>query len=284
MAQPYDDEPTRPTGMPTLALPRITKVVRRLIFANVIVFVPCFVWWITEARILGFEYSDFVREFGLDPAHWTTSAPFVPVWQLLTYGFMHLTNNAWHILGNMLMLYFFGTMLEERLGARRFFLTYLAAQIAGGLVFLVPVLFGVHDAAVIGASGAVFGVMIAVATLYPNQRVFLFFLPLLMKWLAIGIVGLEAFSALVQLKQGSDGTAHLVHLGGAAYGYLAVRFGLIQKDPIQILERKRAVMQVAREADDEARMDRLLEKIHQEGMASLTRSEKEFLKRMSSRR
>jgi membrane associated rhomboid family serine protease len=284
MVPPYDDESATRTTMPQFALPRITKVVRRLIIANVVVFVPLFVWWITDANILGLHYPDVVRQFGLDPGTWAADAPLVPAWQLLTYGFMHSPSTAWHILGNMLLLFFFGTMLEERLGARRFFLTYLAAQFAGAFLYLVPVLFGVQSMPAIGASGAVYGVMIAVATLYPNQTVFLFFLPLRMKWLAIGIVGLGVFAALVELRLGSDGTAHLVHLGGAAYGYLAVRFGLIQKDPIEILERKRAVMQVTREADDEARMDRLLAKIHQEGMGSLTRSEKDFLKRMSSRR
>ncbi len=270
--------------MPQMSLPRLTKVVRRLIFANVAVFVPFFLWWYTDANILGLRYSDLVHHLGLDATRWTTQFPLAPIWQLFTYGFLHAPNSIGHILSNLLMLYFFGTMLEERLGSRRFFLTYLAAQVCGALFFLVPALFGVLEAPAIGASGAVYGVMIAVATLYPNQIVFLFFLPLKLKWLAIGVVGIAAFSALVDLKQGSDGTAHLIHLGGAAYGYLAVRFGLIEKDPIQIFERKRAVMQVAREADDEVRMDRLLEKIHQEGMASLSRSEKEFLKRMSSRR
>lgn len=284
MVPPYDDEPAMRTSMPQFALPRITKVVRRLVIANVVVFVPLFVWWITEANILGMQYPDVLHLLGLDPASWVASAPLVPVWQLFTYGFLHSPTDPWHILGNMLVLYFFGTMLEERLGSRRFVLTYFAAQLAGALVYMAPLLFGMHTTPAIGASGACFGVMVAVATLYPNQTVFLFFLPVRLKWLAIGIVGLELFSTLVGLRLGSDGTAHLVHLGGAAYGFLAVRFGLIQKDPIEILERKRAVMQVTREADDEARMDRLLEKIHHEGMASLTRSEKDFLKRMSSRR
>ncbi|MBL8857377.1 MAG: rhomboid family intramembrane serine protease [Planctomycetes bacterium] len=284
MVPPYEDEHRMQTGMPQFVLPRLTKVVRRIMIANVAVFVPFFLWWYTEGSIFGLTYFDAVRQLGMDSGRWVESFPLAPGWQILTYGFLHTPNTAWHLLGNMLMLYFFGTMLEERLGGRRFFLTYMAAQIVGALLFVVPAFFGMSGSLAIGASGAVFGVMIAAATLFPNQRVFIFFIPVKMKWLAIGIVGLEAFAALVDFKQGSDGIAHLVHLGGAAYGFLAVRFGLIQKDPIQILERKRAVMQVAREADDEVRMDRLLEKIHSEGMAALTRSEKEFLKRMSSRR
>lgn len=284
MSKPYEDEPPAQLGMPQFALPRLTKVVRRLIIANAVVFALSFVYWYANGNILGVTSSDVVHLFGLDPNRWALEFPLVPAWQIVTYGFLHSTTTAWHILGNMLILYFFGTMLEERLGGRRFFLTYMAAMVAGGLFYLVPLFFGGHFAPVLGASGAAYGVLVAVATLYPSQRAYVFMIPMRLKWLAIGIVGLEAFAALVDLKQGSDGVAHLVHLGGMAYGFLAVRLGLIEKDPIQILERKRAVMQVAREADDEVRMDRLLEKIHREGMASLSRAEKDFLKRMSSKR
>jgi hypothetical protein len=108
--------------------------------------------------------------------------------------------------------------------------------------------------------------------------------PIQLKWLAILVVAIESYLAIIAFKAGSDGIAHLVHLGGAAYGFVAVRTGLIEKDPVEILERRRAVARVERAADDEARMDRLLDKIHKEGMASLTRTEKDFLKRMSSKR
>jgi hypothetical protein len=126
--------------------------------------------------------------------------------------------------------------------------------------------------------------MTALATLYPRQTVYLVVIPVQLMWMAIFFVGLEAYLALISFKAGPDGVAQLVHLGGAAYGFLAVRTGLIEKDPVEILERRRAVARVERAADDEARMDRLLDKIHKEGMGSLSRTEKDFLKRMSSRR
>lgn len=280
MAQPYDDEPSTHSGTPQFGYPRLTRVVRRLLIANAAVAAIVFALFLTDETLL----ASGIRYLGLDPRLWVNWSPLVPVWQLFTYGFLHLVTDIFHLIYNMLGLYFFGTMLEERLGGRRFFLTYLAAQVAGGLAYLVPLLFGHASSPAIGASGAVLGILVAVATLYPHQRVIFIIFPIQLMWLAIIVVGIDAYSYAMSLKGGSDGVAHLIHLGGAAYGFLAVRFGLIEKDPIQILERKRAVMQVAREADDEVRMDRLLEKIHQEGMASLTRSEKDFLKRMSSRR
>lgn len=275
------EEPPAPMEMPQVAFPRMMKVTRRLLIANVALFLLSFTLYMVREE----TYFAITRPLELDQGQWIGKFPLVPAWQLLTYGFLHSVQDPWHILQNMLMLYFFGSMLEERLGGRRFFLTYMAAQVVGGLFFLAPCLFVPSGAHAIGASGAVFGVMIAAATIYPRRIVFLLFFPLQMRWLAVGIVGIELFSALPQLKGNtSDGVAHLVHLGGAAYGFLAVRFGLIDKDPIEILERKRAIHDVERAADDEARMDALLQKIHQNGMGSLTRSEREFLKRMSSRR
>jgi membrane associated rhomboid family serine protease len=280
----YEDDPSASAGRPQFALPRLTPVVKRLLILNGVIWGIFCVMWFTEQGADGPRYRETLSWLGLSRVRWIDWAPAEPVWQLLSYGFLHSVSDPMHILINMLMLYFFGTLLEERLGGRRFFLTYMASQLVGGIFFLVPALFGVTGAPAIGASGAVYGVMIAMAALYPRMTVYFILVPIPLKWLAIGFVGIAAFLALREFKVGSDGTAHLIHLGGAAYAFLAVRTGLIEKDPVEILERRRAVAKVERAADDEARMDRLLDKIHKDGMASLTRSEKEFLKRMSSRR
>jgi membrane associated rhomboid family serine protease len=280
---PYEDDPAA-TRM-QLSIPRMTPVVRLLLIVNAAAFAVQVLVYLTDTGPGSPRLSDAISWLGLAPDRWSGSFPLVPVWQLLTYGVLHSVGEPTHILYNMLMLYFFGTMLEERLGRRRFLLTYVSAQVVGGLCFLAPLLFGVHThAPAIGASGAVFGVMVALATLYPRQTVYMIIVPIQLKWMAIFFVGLEAYLALISFMAGSDGVAHLVHLGGAAYGFLAVRTGLIEKDPVEILERRRAVAQVERAADDEARMDRLLDKIHKDGMGSLTRAEKDFLKRMSSKR
>ena len=266
--------------MPQVAWPRMTKVVRRLLIANAAVFVASFL-------LFFFAEEDWRRlelVLGLRPAAWRGSFPILPAWQLLTYGFLHSVTDIFHVLGNLLMLYFFGTMLEEILGSRRFLVAYLSAQLVGALFFLVPGLFGSGAIPVVGASGAVYGVMIAVATMRPNQTVFLLFIPVTMRVLALVILAITVFGAALAWKGGGDGVAHLVHLGGIAYGYLAVKTGLLFRDPVEALERRRAEREVERGERDEQRMDRLLEKIHREGMAALTRSEREFLKRISSRR
>jgi membrane associated rhomboid family serine protease len=280
MQSSWQDPPEYRTT-PQVALPRWTKVTRRLLIANVAIFLLSFLTFLVAED----AYRAIVRHLALAPEQWRALFPIVPLWQLFTYGFLHSVTDPFHVIGNMLMLYFFGTMLEEMLGSRRFLLTYGAAQLAGALLFLVPAFFTESSARAVGASGAVYGVMIAVATLRPRQTVFLLFIPVTLKILALGILALTIFGALLALKlPGADSTAHLVHLGGIAYGFLAVRSGLIAKDPLEILERRRAIAQVEKQAGDEQRMDELLAKISREGMNSLSRGERDFLRRVSARK
>src|SRR5262249_5811331 len=163
----------------------------------------------------------------------------------------------------------------------RFLLFYFGAQLAGAVLFLVGGSFG-SGATAIGASGGVFGVMVATATLRPRARVLLIIVPMSLAFMAMIFVGIEVFGTALSWKQGADGVAHLVRLGGIAYGFLAARSGLVFADPLAALARSRAAREVERRQGDEVRMDQLLEKINREGMSSLTRGEKEFLKRVSS--
>jgi membrane associated rhomboid family serine protease len=273
-------DPVESPVPPQFMLPRLTPAVKKLMIVNAALYLVTLLLYLTDGQ-LGL-YTPIMKPLRLDPAMWASHFPLVPIWQLVTYGFLH-SPDPMHVLQNMLLLYFFGTMLEEWLGSRRFVLTYLGAMVAGGALFLVPVFFTRDLVPAIGASGACMGVMIAVATMRPRLQVILLFIPVMLKWLAIGILVLTIIWALLDLKNGASGVAHLVHLGGVIYGFVAVRSGLVRKDPIEAIERKRAVAEVTRAADDEARVDQLLEKIHRDGMSSLTRSEKEFLKRVSSR-
>jgi membrane associated rhomboid family serine protease len=263
-----------------MVLPRLTPVTRRLLVIHGAVYFASFVLFLVSKDV----YAMLSRFLRLAPADWIEFFPFVPAWQLVTYGFLHDVL-PYHILGNLLMLYFFGTMLEEMLGSRRFVVTYVGAQLAGALFFLIPGVTGwTPRETAIGASGAVYGVMIATATLRPRQTVFLLFIPITLQVLALFILGITLIHAALSLfGQGvpSDGVAHLVHLGGIAYGFVAVRLGWVNKDPWQSVRRRRAVADVERAAADEARVDQLLEKIHREGMGALSRREREFLKRVS---
>lgn len=275
-------DPRPHEGMPQVSLPRVTRVTRRLLIANFAVFLATFAFGFLPGDA-GAAFESIHHRLELVPADWSSGFP--ALWQLFTYGFLHSRADLWHIAGNMLTLYFFGTMLEEMVGGRRFLFTYLACQFAGAILFLASALITGSNVPVVGASGAVYGIMIVMAVLRPRQTVFLLFIPVTLKVLALGILGITLFSWLLSLQTGhSDGVAHLVHLGGIVYGFAAARLGWIYKDPIEALDRRRAVAAVEKAADDEAKMDLLLDKIHREGMGALSRSERDFLKRMSARR
>lgn len=143
------------------------------------------------------------------------------VWQLITYQFLHA--NLFHILANMFGLWFAGRVLENLMGAGRFLAFYLACGVAGGLlqILLIP------GPVLIGASGAVCGVVAAFSALYPELQItaLLFFvLPIRMraKWLGRLIV-IVSILLIVTGIGGNIGNA--AHLGGALAGYAYVRFG-----------------------------------------------------------
>jgi membrane associated rhomboid family serine protease len=275
-------EPTQSTPPMSLALPPLVGVTRQLLFANIALFLVTFFLSLFPATEGAWTW--ITQHLALDPRAWMDSFPLVPVWQVVTYGFLHSVTDIGHILGNMLMLYFFGTMLEQTLGSRKFLIAYLSAQLVGALFFFASASLSSSHAIALGASGAVYGVMIAVATMRPKQLVFLLFIPVTMKVLALIILALTLFGALRSFKDGDDGIAHMVHLGGIAYGFLAVRSRFIYKDPVETVRVQRALAEVERAGADEERVDRLLEKIHREGMGSLSKSDREFLKRVASRK
>lgn len=268
--------------LPSVAFPPFVGVTRRLILVNVAIFLVTFFLKLIPAT--EDFYRSLVEHFALVPGDWTASFPLVPAWQLLTYGFLHSPVELGHILLNMLTLYFFGTLLEEALGGRRYLLAYLSAQVVGAFFFLGGAWLGLPSgSAAFGASGAVYGVLMAAATLYPHRRILFLFIPLTLRTLALIFVGLTVFQALLSLRQ-PDGTAHLVHLGGLVYGYLAVKRRWLFVDPVEKVRVRRAVAEVERRQSDDARMDELLAKIHRDGMGSLTPGERDFLRRVSSRK
>lgn len=262
-----------------VALPTWTPVVKALILANGAFYALRLLLHLIDPTLLG----PMDRVLGLNPALWSSWFPLLPVWQLLTHGFLHAVSPL-HLLWNMLLLFFFGTMLEGILGSRRFLFTYAACMVAGALLHLALSLHPTFRDYAIGASGAVLGILAALATLRPQMRVIVLFIPLTLKILAIGIFALDLIALLLQTKGGSSGTAHGVHVGGFLFGFLAARQRWIWRDPVADVERKLAHSREVRQQNDEERMDELLAKIHREGMSSLTRAERSFLKRVSERR
>ena len=267
-------------GGPQLGFPTVTPVVKKLLVLNFAIWVLTFLLSLARPEVVEGLYG----YLSLRSDQWFVSAPWLPLWQPLTSGFLHAPNDGWHVILNMVQLYFFGTMLEGILGSRRFLWVYLGAMFAGALLHLTLQPLSDPSVGAVGASGAVLGVMIMTAVLRPQTRVIVMFVPVTLKWLAIGLIALDLIGLAKGLAGQGGMVAHWVHLGGAVFGFAAARKGWIWKDPILNWQNKQIERQASRERDDELRMDDILAKIHKEGMSSLSRSEKTFLKKVSSRR
>ncbi len=260
-----------------LALPSMGPVTKRLVIANVVVWL--LLWLLTFGGDGPVRWV--VRVFGLAPATWIDWAPFFPIWQLLTWGWLHAPGDIGHILFNMLGLYFLGSMLEGIVGSRRYLVFYVATLIAAGLVVLLVGFFDLRPT--IGASGGVLGVVIACATLRPGARIIFIIFPMTLKVFAIGYVAIEVFSTIQELRGASSGVSRAAHLAGAAIGFAAVRFGWIWRDPVAVWEARRAVRDADRQVDEQRKLDALLQRIHEHGMHSLSERERAFLRRVSKR-
>jgi membrane associated rhomboid family serine protease len=217
-------------------------------------------------------------------------------WRLGTHMFAH--GSFGHILMNMWGLYIFGKPVEERIGGHRFLYLYFISGLVGGGTWL---LFNWHNPyGVIGASGAVFGVLMAAALMFPNRMYMMLFppIPMRLKTLAAVFAGIEVLSLLSM--QGGN-IAHLAHLGGmlGGYGYIRWLFGASWHNqgshwkPLSQLRgwwRRRRFRRVKPERDNDDHgpvspneVDRILDKIGEKGLSSLTRKERETLEKARRR-
>lgn len=137
------------------------------------------------------------------------------VWQLVTYMFMH--GGFDHLFFNMFALWMFGYVLENFWGWKRFLIYYLVCGIGAGLLNLLIPGWGLT----VGASGAVYGILLAFGMMFPNERIYLYFLmPIKAKWFVIGYAAIELFEGLFRM----DGIAHFAHLGGMLFGLLLILY------------------------------------------------------------
>jgi len=224
----------------------ITPAVRALIIINVAVFLMELVVAGTGGEA---ALGRMLEWFALTPADVFTK---LFIWQLVTYMFLHSPAGIWHILFNMLILWMLGSDVERAWGAKRFVRYYLITGIGGGLahcLFWQPM--------TIGASGAVFSVIVAFAMLFPTRTIlFMFIFPLTARQFALLLTAIE----LVSLGAFTpDGVARLAHLGGALTGFLLIR-GFW--DPRQIWYdvkwrlRRRRFRMISRQQDEQDRKQR----------------------------
>jgi membrane associated rhomboid family serine protease len=220
------------------------------------------------------------------------------VWQLVTYMFLH--GGFMHLFFNMFALWMFGMELENLWGSRKFFWYYMACGIGAGLsnLFIAPLFAPVGPT--VGASGAVYGVLIAFGVLFPDRPIFIFFLlPIRARYFVLLYIFLEIYAGVTGT---SDGFAHFAHLGGATVGLiylLAERRGfsfekLFQKRKLRIVNNQRSNVSILSDDTkisdasyydilgsdkgiDQARIDEILDKISQHGYQNLTEEEKKIL-------
>jgi membrane associated rhomboid family serine protease len=217
------------------------------------------------------------------------------VWRLLTFQFLHA--DGWHLFGNMLMLFFFGPMVEGMLSRRRFLAFYLLCGLAGVLGYMffwaTGILVVTTETPMVGASAGVFGVLAAAAVVAPNARVLLFFLiPVPLRALIIVLLVVSAYVVLARgAEPGVNAGGEAAHLGGALLGFILIkRLGWLNwADRFEVgamrerWQERREQRQRATLANEQQEVDRILDKVRQHGLQSLTRAEKKALGRATER-
>ena len=189
----------------------LTPAVKALLVANTVMFVATFV------------VSDLPRLLGLHPP--TVITGFA-IWQLVTYLFLH--GSFFHILFNMLTLWMFGVELERMWGTKYFTQYYFIAGIGAGLTQVIlgilpfPFAESFYSSVTIGASGAIYGLLLAYAMYFPNRPIYMYFVFPVPARIFVAILG--AIS-LLSAMSGGGGVAHTAHLGGIAAGYFYLKSG-----------------------------------------------------------
>ena len=156
-------------------------------------------------------------------ALWPVQSPYFMPWQLVTYGFMHSQSTLMHIIFNMLMLWMFGRDLEQLMGPQRFFTYYMTCVIGAGIVQLLVGVYQGGGVPTLGASGGVFGILLAYGMHFPNRTLMLIFPPIPMK-AKYFVIMLGLFELTIGLSGVRNGIANFAHLGGMLFGFVLIRY------------------------------------------------------------
>jgi membrane associated rhomboid family serine protease len=263
----------------------MTPVVKNLLIANVVVFL---LTALVIPKAFAYEWLAF------QPAHALTRP-----WGALTYMFVHA--DVWHLLGNMLVLFFFGAALEADWGSPEFIRYYLWCGIGGAALSF---LFARHGN-IVGASAACYGLMLAFAMRWPDAQIYIYgIFPVPAKVLMGIYFAITVFSAFLAPE---GGVAHMAHFGGIVFGFAYLKFDWRPQEKLAALKKRsqRAARRLAivprdeeasppptlraggwRTADEGALLDavdRVLDKISAEGISALTPEERGVLDEVSRR-
>lgn len=218
---------------------RLTPAVKYLLIANGVAFVlekifaPYVDYWLTlqVTAVLPWSFQ---------------------VWRVFTYMFLHA--DFWHLFWNMFALYMFGCAIEQQWGSRSFYRYYFLCGLGGALFAFIP--YGpIWGATILGASGAIYGILLAFAVMFPRQQILVFLvIPIEARFL-VAIFGVISFVSAVT---GAQGVAHAVHLGGLVTGFVLLRWAGIARSRRAVGDRE--VLGSVRDAYRKWRMKRLRKK------------------------
>jgi membrane associated rhomboid family serine protease len=266
----YDSYSTQ--GSPTFGSRLLSPFIKWMLIANAAIFI------IQNLPVVVPGLADITPYLGLTPAlFWAGFPKFI--YQVFTYMFLHA--GFWHIFFNMLALWMFGTEIEQTWGTRSFARFYFICGLAGALGTLL--VFPHQPIPTIGASGAIWGILVAYWLMFPDRNLYLYFLlPIKVRWAIPGLLILSIFTS-------GENVAHMAHIGGAVCGllYLKVdwkwrRLGQKVKD----LRRRRLEAKLekrrAEASDIMKQVDAILDKISAVGIENLSREERKFLDEASS--
>ena len=261
MKYQFQSDPGQLSYKPSL----FTDAIKTLISVNFAIFI---LQSISSSEIM------FFSNFGLVPKLvWSQ----LKIWQPFTYMFFH--GDIWHVLINMFVLWMFGTELERVWGKKNFLRFYFITGVGSGLGTM---LFGLQSLVpIVGASGAIYGVLLAYGVLFPNRTVYLYgIIPIKSIWFVIGIGVIAFFSSFNNFTN----ISHLTHLFGMVIGYLYLKrpvhfralwfsvFKKVLEYRIQNQEKK-----ISHSIEMERDLNSILDKINREGFRSLTQEEEERL-------
>ncbi len=271
-------------------------------------FFPPVIKWLLISNTAIYLLTGFIGMFRIQGlplgTYINTTLPLFPlgggfeVWQLVTYMFLH--GGLLHLLFNMFALWMFGMELENDWGSKKFLLYYMVCGIGAGISnLLIGPLFG-QAGPTVGASGAIYGVLIAFGMMYPDRPIFIYFLlPIRARYFVMIYIALELYAGVMGSP---DGVAHFAHLGGALVGWIYILVdqkripgkNLFRRSKMRVFttkEKNRYAAPYERTSISDAkyydlhdedrvnqqRIDEILDKISQSGYQSLTEDEKKIL-------
>ena len=247
---------------------RITPMVKRLLIINIAVFSTAII--IKPVGIFIYQW------FQLDAGSLHRALQF---WRLITYQFLHDPDNIFHIVFNMLGLFFLGPILERHWGNKKFLTFYLGCGVAGGLFYLLLV--GVNflpPIPMIGASGAILGLFAACAILFPHFSVFIFPFPIPIPIRVAAVAGTAIYLFFV-ITKGANAGGHAAHLAGMAAGAIYV-FSQSWRAKLKLkIQSGSWQKKMTTQRDLQLELDRILQKVHESGIHSLTSGEKRILRK-----